>query len=47
MCVEGRRDVERTSVNVDTGLSNNVQLALFPGHLPRYKAKCMYEVKLR
>ena len=42
----GRRDVE-SQLHVDTGLSESVQLALFPGQLPRNKAKCMFAVKLR
>ena len=46
MCVEGRRDIE-SQLHVDTGLSESVRLALFPGQLPRNKAKCMFAVKLR
>ena len=46
MCVEGRRDVE-SQLHIDTGLGESVQLALFPGQLPRNKAKCMFAVKLR
>ena len=46
MCVEGTRDVE-SQLHVHTGLGKSVQLASFPGHLPRNKAKCMFAVKLR
>ena len=46
MCVEGRRDIE-SQLHVDTGLSESVRLASFPGQLPRNKAKCMFVVKLR